>query len=155
MIGLEEHVVRKIEIHPEARALALHMASIRDKYRLTNKDLASRMAISESSVKKLFTGEVHANFMRLSRLARAMGTTPNELLGFDAASETDRQARERGALEAVFAALGVPEGAIQRLVQAVLSAIEAHPLHGLTPEQSVRSRVLVELDRPSRQGLEQ
>lgn len=139
-------MTRKDPIHPDARKLALHMAKVRNERGLSIKELADRTGLSEPSVKRLFTGEVHANFLKLIRVARAMEASPNELLGFSV-SGPDRQERERGALEAVFAALGLSEEVNQHLVQAVLTAIEANPLPGLTPEQSVRSRVSVDLER--------
>lgn len=147
--GLQTDVPKKQEIRPEYRELARHMAAVRDSRKLSNKTLAERMRLSESSVKKLFTGEVHANFVKLIRLAEAMGVDPNELLGFDASS-TERAAKVRGAFAALLAAIGFQGPLHERLLRAVLSSLEAPPLPGSTPEETVKHVVALELQKAER-----
>ncbi len=73
--------------------------------RLSNAELARRMGLSDQRLGNYLAGTREPDLEMLARLASALQTTPNELLGFqDQASEehqADLRARARRALEEV------------------------------------------------------
>lgn len=139
----------KETLNREAVELARHMAAVRDARGLDLKDLVQRTGMKELSVRRLFTGEVHANFLKLIKIARAMGVTPNELLGFPEPAHEEQAAlmdRVRGAIEALLAAMGYQEESLQTITEAVLKALKSQPLPAHSERASAVARVATVID---------
>ena len=93
-----------------------------------------------SSAKKLVGGQTTIQFVKLGRLAQALGTTPDELLGFKFGKP---EGLLNAALTASYVALGLEIQDAEEFATVVIQALEELPTDSvkLDPETSVRVQV--------------
>ena len=65
----------------EAIKIGLRIAELRDKAGMRNQDIAIALGVSENAAKKIVRGENTLGFVKLAKLAAALGVTPNEIFG--------------------------------------------------------------------------
>ena len=65
----------------EAVRIGHRIAELRDKAGMRNQDIAVALGLSENAAKKIVTGENTLSFVKLAKLAAALGVTPNEIFG--------------------------------------------------------------------------
>jgi transcriptional regulator with XRE-family HTH domain len=130
----------KPEVHPEAAAIGARISALRDRKGLSNGTLADRLGMALSSVKKLVGGQTTVQFVKLGRLARALGSSPDELLGFKVGKS---EALLRAALTASYVALGLAVQDAEEFAAVVLQALDEQPTDSvkLDPETGVRVQV--------------
>jgi transcriptional regulator with XRE-family HTH domain len=116
---------------------------------LTNRDLGERISLTEPSVKKLLSGGSSVQFVKLRRLAEALETTPNHLLGV---SETDGSSAERSrallgaAIEAALRTLGdLKQEHAQALTQAILSIPDKPAIVSADLDEEAAARTRAEI----------
>ena len=131
---------RKAEISPEAAAVGKRIAALRDRNGWTNNDFAQRLGMAPSSAKNLITGEANVQFVKLGRLAHILGTTPDEILGFQSGKP---EGIFRAALAASYIGLGLAVDEAEDFASAVIRSLEEQPTDSvkLDPETSVRVHV--------------
>lgn len=130
----------------EAARIGARIAAARDRLGLSNEELGQRIGLALPSVKKLVGGEASTNFAKLITIAKALNTSPNELLGFEANASFPAE-QLRGVLEALLASQGVEESRIRKLTAATLRALQAPSLPGYTSVDSPKARLATELDQ--------
>ena len=74
---------------------ALRLAELLKRRRMTQKDLADEAGITASAVSRYVNGSREPHLSALIAICEALGTTPNELLGFGVVDA--RYAERRGA----------------------------------------------------------
>lgn len=144
--GLQRGMSRKVEINPEAARIGDLIAAARDAKGMDNGTLAKKMGRADSSIKKLITGEANGQFVKLAKLARALETTPNQLLGFGSNDGLDAES-VRLAFDAVLAALSVPQGRAELLKRTALSALQSPTLPLHDRQESTKARLALELEQ--------
>ena len=97
-----------------AAAFADRLRTTRERQGLKQSDLAARSGLSPAAISQLETGERRPNFATLVRLARALSTTPDALLGVDGEGSAEPE------LKALFRKL---EGLSSEDVNAVQSFV--------------------------------
>lgn len=65
----------------EAVRIGRRIAELRDKAGLRNQDIANALGLSDNAAKKIVSGENTLGFVKLAKLAAALGVTPNEIFG--------------------------------------------------------------------------
>jgi transcriptional regulator with XRE-family HTH domain len=65
----------------EALRIGHRIAELRDKAGMRNQDIAVALGLSENAAKKIVSGENTLGFVKLAKLAAALGVTPNEIFG--------------------------------------------------------------------------
>jgi transcriptional regulator with XRE-family HTH domain len=130
----------KAQIHPDAAAIGERISALRDQKGMSNNDLADRLGLALSSVKKLLGGQTTIQFVKLGRLARALGTTPDEVLGFKVGKP---EGLLRAALTASYVALGFAIEEAEDFAAVVIQALDEQPTDSvkLDPETGVRVQV--------------
>lgn len=97
-------------------------------------ELASQMGVTPDALQRLMRGESTTQYLKLIRMARALDTTPDTILGFS----------EPGYLKVVlsvcFEALGLPDDQTGALAETVVQVIQAPPVPGLTQENRARAQ---------------
>lgn len=116
------------------------IASFAKRAGLNNETVAERLGMTEEGVKKLFNGSNVAGYVKLAKIARAIDTTPNEILGF-----TEQTQDIEALLDAVrvsYEALGSSRAQAEGWVRAVVEAAQAPPLRSsdLDRRESARAR---------------
>lgn len=131
---------RKIEISPEAAAVGDRIAALRDRRGWKNNEFAHRLGMAPSSAKKLVTGEATVQFVKLGKLAYALGATPDEVLGFQSGKP---EGIFRAALAASYIGLGLAVDEAEDFAAAVVRSLEEQSTDSvkLDPETCVRVQV--------------
>lgn len=111
---------RVLEPGEEEAAIGRRINEARVRAGLTQPELAAKIGLSLPAVKKLASGEATGQFAKLKRLAAALETTPNELLGL---SESVLIDRILSAVEGTYRKMVGPDEA-KALVQIALEAAE-------------------------------
>ena len=94
--------------------------------------LARALGVSQDSVYKMMRGETVSRWLHLRRLAQALRTSPNALLGFDG----DSRGRLTRLLMASFEGLGSTAPQARNYTQTFLEALDKPPNPSAsTPEQ--------------------
>jgi hypothetical protein len=90
----------------EARQIGARIAARMSEIGVDRAQLANSLNLSEDSIYKLVRGDTVSRWVHLIMLARALRTSPNEILGFDG---PDARPRLQALLEAAFQGLAIPE----------------------------------------------
>jgi transcriptional regulator with XRE-family HTH domain len=93
---------------------------------LTGKDMAAALGLSTSGISDLLHGRSVKQYVQLAEIARLLGVTPNDLLGFDASSPPDHDIVELigATVEALLMEQGWPEDRAVRLVRLATEAAQ-------------------------------
>lgn len=90
---------------------------------LAGKDVAAALGLSTSGVSDILHGRSVKQYVQLADIARLLGVTPNDLLGFaDAMTEAIAVEIVGAAIEGMLMDLGWPEDRAERLVQIATGA---------------------------------
>ena len=87
----------------------------------TREQIANTLGMSAGALQKIQEGKSTTQFAKLAQLASVLHRSPNELLGFDDASNREVL---RGAIEGAFEGVGYPNSAAQELAVIVLKVFD-------------------------------
>ncbi|MHB8885756.1 MAG: helix-turn-helix domain-containing protein [Methylovirgula sp.] len=124
-----------------AKEVGERISELREHAGLSTSDLAAKMGISEVAVRKIQSGASTVQFVKLDRLCRLLGVTPNDVLGFNAGYD---QSAFRGALEATFAALNIAEPRARQLIETIQEALDTPPIRSAVVDAETSVRVITE-----------
>jgi len=98
---------------------------------LTDSEVARRLGLAQQRYSQYVTGAREPDYATLARICKALGTTPNDVLGFSgpppAAAIEEAALRRR-----IEAAAGAMEAATLRKAAAVMDALAAEQTEGAT-----------------------
>ncbi|MEW5926993.1 MAG: helix-turn-helix transcriptional regulator [Gemmatimonadota bacterium] len=77
------------ESESAAREFAERLRKTRERQGLNQSDIARRSGLTPAAISQLEGGQREPNFSTLVRLATALGTTPNDLMGIGSAEPAD------------------------------------------------------------------
>lgn len=90
---------------------------------MSQSELAARLCLIPDAIRKLERGTSGAKqFIKLTEIAQALGTTPNRMLGVQEGLEKEAI---RGVLEAIFLEFGKSLDEAKRLAECALSAMNS------------------------------
>lgn len=75
-----------------AKRFAQNLRTLRENQQLTQRQLGDQAGLSPAAVSQLEVGQRRPNFVSLLSLVKALGTTPNTLIGVDAGHVRDKVA---------------------------------------------------------------
>lgn len=104
-------------------------------------DLAKAIGKSEETVKKMLSGTGLLQYVKLAHLAEVLGTTPNELLGFEPSANSDVLSV---ALQVSYEALGLDQAEAQELAAIVLQSAQDAPEFADDVPVEQAARILVQ-----------
>jgi transcriptional regulator with XRE-family HTH domain len=113
--------LKKPLVTEKAIEIGKRINEMRERRNLTHQQLADLIGVTADGVKKIVSGESAVAYARIGEVARALGSTPNELIGYGGVS------RERltGALLALTRSAGYSEFQASELTKIVLQVLEA------------------------------
>ena len=114
------------------KEIGLAVKAARERAGLTQPALAARLEVDDDTIKKIEAGRRVEKWLWLGRVAKALGTSPNEILGFPAVSPESLEM----ALRPILAAYGAsPQDAdsIARILLEAVSIAQSSP--GDEPEE--------------------
>lgn len=114
--------------------IGARISELRTAADLKVEELASQMGVTPDALQRLMRGESTTQYLKLIRMARALDTTPDTILGFSEPGYL------KVVLAACFDALGLPEDQTQALAETVVQVIQAPPVPGLTQENRARAQ---------------
>ena len=117
--------------------IGARISELRQRTDLTVPQLAKRVGVTTDAIQRLMRGESVTQYIKLNRLARALNTTPNVILGFNDPGVI------LAALEACFDALGLPEDQASLLAETVGQVLQQPEIPGLDPVTQARSQAPV------------
>jgi transcriptional regulator with XRE-family HTH domain len=79
--------------HREAREFADRLKRTRERQRLNQKQLAERSGLTPAAISQLESGQREPTFSTIVRLAKALGTSPNDLMGLEDEEQIDPSLR--------------------------------------------------------------
>ena len=105
---------------------------------LTDSEVARRLGLAQQRYSQYVTGAREPDYATLAKICRALGTTPNEVLGFSAPPSA--AASEEAALQRrIEAAAGSMESATLRKAAAVMDALAADR-EGVSPRRKAPAK---------------
>ena len=72
-----------------AKEFAERLRSMRDRRGWTQADLAAESTVTAAAISQIETGEREPSFSTIVKLANALGTTPNDLMGLENNTQID------------------------------------------------------------------
>jgi transcriptional regulator with XRE-family HTH domain len=119
----KEHSASKKNARPDrAKAIGRQLRERRDLLDLSNQDLATRLNVEEQTVRNMLSGQGLVTYVKLAKLARALETSPNQILGFDEGDSCDA-AMVRSALLGAFEGCGLGADATKELADIFLESL--------------------------------
>ena len=109
--------------------------------------LAKAIGVTEDTIYRLLRGETVKQWVRLAKIAGALRTTPNNLLGVDSPASRERQSE---LMSAAFRGLGLPEPLDRNLSEICLEALDTPP--GLQSGVSDQDRMRIAAETLRRQS---
>lgn len=100
--------------------------------------LAAALGITPHAVKKIKVGQSTKQYAKLARMCRALGITPNEILGFN-----DKNVLA-GVLQVVFHQLGLRREEAEGLTEIVLKVVSSPPVHSSSISRADSARAQAE-----------
>lgn len=122
----------------ETDAIAKRIEDRMAKIEMTDDDLATLLGVTKDTIYKLKRGETIKRWINLIKLARALRTSPNDLLGFDG---RDTRVRLQAFLMASYRGLGLSLVQAQNYAAIFLGALDKPP----DPEEPVPEAELLRL----------
>jgi transcriptional regulator with XRE-family HTH domain len=114
--------------------IGARIAELRSLRDMTVEELASKMGVTTDAVQRLLRGESTAQYLKLIRMARALDTTPDTVLGF---SEPDYL---KVVLAVCFDSLGLPADQVEPLAETVEQVLRAPPVPGLDLQSRAKAQ---------------
>lgn len=128
----------KKTISQEAKAIGDRIKHFRDARGMSNAELGEAIGLGENAVIKINSGESCTKYADLAGLAKALGVTPNDILGFPS---NVGSAELRGAIAASYVPLGLSMIAADKLARTVLSTLEGPPIQSVHMDTETAARV--------------
>lgn len=125
----------KAETDAIAKRIKERMADVE----MTDDSLASLLGVTKDTIYKLKRGETITRWINLIKLARALRTSPNDLLGFDG---RDTRVRLQTFLEASYRGLGLQPALARNYAAIFLAALDKPP----DPDEPVPEAELLRLN---------
>jgi transcriptional regulator with XRE-family HTH domain len=110
---------------PEAQ-IAARLRRLRDSRNLSNAQIADQLGLTEGGVKQIMQGVASKQMVKLADLARVLGATPNDILGFSQDSPVSGEYL-RAVLETTLINLDVPETEAREGAQSVVAMLGHRP----------------------------
>lgn len=123
----------------EADAIAKRIDDRMAAINMDEDGLASLLGVTKDTIYKLKRGATVKRWVNLIKLARALRTSPNDLLGFDG---RDTRIRLQAFLQASYRGLGLSTAHAQNYVAIFLEALDKRP----DPDEPVPEDELLRLD---------
>jgi DNA-binding Xre family transcriptional regulator len=123
----------------EAAAIAKRVADRMAEIGMGKEGLAAVLGVTEDTIHRLTRGETVKRWVNLIKLARALHTSPNDLLGFDG---RDTRVRLREFLEASYRGLGATPALARNYSAIFLEALDKPP----DPGEPLPASELLRLD---------
>lgn len=117
--------------------IGARIAKLRAGADLKVEELASRVGVTADALQKLMRGESTSQYLKLIKIARALKTTPDTILGFNEPGFL------KAVLEACFDSLGLTAEQTEALAETVLQVLEAQPIPELDPVSQARAQAPV------------
>lgn len=124
---------------PETDAIAKRIDERMAAIGMTDDALASSLGVTKDTIYKLKRGETIKRWINLIKLARALQTSPNDLLGFDG---RDTRVRLQSFLDGAFRGLGLPPAQARNYVAIFLAALDKRP----DPDEPLPEHEILRLD---------
>jgi DNA-binding Xre family transcriptional regulator len=121
----------------EADALAKRIEDRMAELEIDELGLASLLGVTKDTIYRLTRGETVKRWIYLRKVAQALRTSPNDLLGFDA----QHRARMKKFLDASYRGLGLSTAQAQNYVTLFLEALDKQP----DPDEPVPEEELLRL----------
>lgn len=105
-------------LDPEAYVIGRRISAIRQARGIAIEDVAADVDLAVETLRSIESGHSAKQYAKLARLARALRSSPDELLGF---SGPDDRRVLKSAMKAVFVRLGQPPAAAELLAEGLLT----------------------------------
>lgn len=123
----------------EGIALGEAIRALREARGIKVSDLATALGVTQNAIHKIQDGSSTIQFLKFAKLCRVLGTTPNELLGFNVSNLSDETLL--GVIEASYMSLGLTDAEAKVLAETVLEVAKQPPFQTveLPPRQAGRA----------------
>ncbi len=122
-------------LDPDAYVIGRRISAIRQARGISIEDVADDVGLAVETLRSIESGHSAKQYAKLARLARALKTTPDEMLGFN--GPDDRRIL-KGAMKAVFDRLGLEPDAAELLAEGLI-ATSAPPRPGDEPSNRLET----------------
>jgi transcriptional regulator with XRE-family HTH domain len=134
-----QHKVRRMvgseELNKKAEEIGERIRQIMADRKLDHKKVGDLYGTTPNAVTKMLGGNSTMQWAKLAKLAPALGTDPNDILGFGKGSE---RALFRGALKGIAQALGRSDEEAYQIALIALEVLDRRS-SGVNQEESARS----------------